>query len=559
MQLLETGVYDSTLSGLLLSQDKHNAVCVMQKTSYTQTSVKTNSLQNRHACTRPMINKVWTGFNFFLCTGVSFLTAGLSVGILIRDFWSGERDVNLWQFISSGNDIGEIIGRNLSTWIPMLAATFGINWLSMSALQGLVDELNFRKFGRFVFRVLAMFLSGVPMAILLDICNLNFLVPDVSLLLKAVLMGITWIVVGNGMGGFIANDLITMWKRFVPARIIGANQRAFLDITSIFHRLIKLGLHGKEKMELFGAALSSLQSNSPAPVGAALTPILSLPYPVKRACWFTEIVMYSIAAVGSIVGAWGLKSLTEQGFRSNPSLSPILGWVALVMTVWPWTSSFGDFLIKAMNPIRHFVDSWQQSTFKDRGLRVVGAALTACFGALMGVVAYRAAYEKIPLVGELMSPGVQKLLETVLGYVINTLIGYVGLQAVWTTMMRFIRPSLDDHAHISVDAMLKFFLKSSPQAQREILLSLQSSVDVILRNVDSKSSTSTAAQIAKISFFSAQVAHTRSAEPMVASKRGIVTKQEVDTLLEDDYPDDEINESKCCCRCRRSFSKCTIF
>lgn len=457
-------------------------------------------------------NKLWNGVKY---TGnvafnianyaVSFtgcaLTSFGSVAQLVGQKVMGYDNKSFTEIVFYDDDKAKIVGRVSAMGIPGALAVGGIVWLNVSGLAGTKEEVvavcscdtpkNVRiaKLRDLLLRLGIAIPAGVAMSVLAADVNLPFLIgasntANMPALKEAVRYG-TWGLVGLGIAGVLVQTVKDLWRNYAPACVYGKENRAFEDCMKFMDQEIKLKVHGQEIKDFnagFLAALGLQATATSSEIDAALQTklkdkpsakeffeqlaILKQAYPTTKDHWATQylgIAAPSVAA--SAVGTWSLKGLIDFGYQ-NASwfLRQALSWTGLAANIALWSVSLGQFIQNMLNPLRHLKDTWQNSTLKDKALRVTAVILSACFGTMMALIPLLNMSDK--------DSKVMPVLEAAFGDIINTLIGMIGVNLTWKFFNGWIKPSPDDTAENYINKLRATFNAASLAQKKEILAGL---------------------------------------------------------------------------------------
>lgn len=451
-------------------------------------------------------NVVFNVANYTVSFAGCALTSFGSVAQLVGQKVMGYDNKSFTEIVFYDDDKAKIVGRVSAMGIPGALAVGGIVWLNVSGLAGTKEEVvaicscdtpkavRIAKLRDLLLRLGIAIPAGVAMSVLAADVNLPFLIgasntTNMPALKEAVRYG-TWGLVGLGIAGVLVQTAKDMWRSYAPACLYGKENRAFEDCMQFMDQEIKLKIHGQDIKDFnagFLAALGLQATATSSEIDMALQAklkdkpsakeffaqldILRQAYPTAKDHWTTQylgIAAPSVAA--SAVGTWSLKGLIDSGYQ-NASwfLQQTLSWTGLTANIALWSVSLGQFIQNMLNPIRHLKDTWQNSTFKDKALRVTAVILSSCFGTMMALIPLLNMSDK--------DSKVMPVLEAAFGDIINTLIGMIGVNLTWKFFNGWIKPSPDDTAENYINKLRATFNSASLAQKKEILAGLGEAIE----------------------------------------------------------------------------------
>lgn len=430
----------------------------------------------------------WMLFNGLSSIVVGTGTSGASVVSLFGQYIFDHGDAKTFiDVMRAGSIAQDVLECGLA-----LGAIGGIMWFNVSGCEGLRQELsnwqaNPAAIARKALRFTTLAFAGTAMSTLAQRFNWPFMLGLDSTKYAAlywVLGSVTWVAVGAGIGGVLTNHAFDNAHYFLPGFLYGKERKEFAKVCDKFRDLARLKLHGQgidQFHRIFTNALDLPTDATHGQIQSKLNMILAdhgraqaffqrmqgifaMQYPTARAHWGTKLAVTTTSLFAAFVGVYSLFFLVKDNqFPNCKTAGGIMGVGLVITNAWLWANSLYEFIMNSLNPRAYFADTYRNSSKKDIALRTFGSALAACFGMMMGL---------IPLLENKNDTARQKVLtglEFIFGVGINTLIGIIGVGAVWQYFMGWINPVPRDIVYGDIDAMKQAFFALEPGKQRQIL------------------------------------------------------------------------------------------
>lgn len=432
----------------LLSDNNFNATDQQQSDSVQETKI---------------VDYLFNTANWLISSGCCVFTAYGSVAELI-----GEK---IFHF--PGENYPEMIKANpvktlLATGIPGVFALLGIVSLNVSGINGVRKELTEGRFLDFFARLLLSIPSGIAMSVLASEINLPFLIgkKNVNNVIHEIVKYGALEVVGLGIGGVLLSTFKNAYERFSPAWLYGKDKRCFNEIIDILSDAFRL----QGNTDNMSAFTNVFQNNENKLEGLmnyfssnSISNILDKDQGAANH-WLNNTIINTFSVVASVVGTWSLKGLIEFGTKDTPVwMQQLLSWGGLGANLILWSISLSDFIKSILNPHSYFADTWTESDFQSKLLRIASTIFNICFGTMMAL---------IPLVSDDVASKLITYTEVFAGFLINALIGNLSTSLVWKYDYGLIQSSESDKTAGTLQALKGEFAELSQVEQVSCLSNL---------------------------------------------------------------------------------------